>query len=86
MKILRRILLSVLLAGTFGMIPALMVQYSASDFAGHLGSFSVACVFGLQLWATAFLKVEPNLSRTALVGVIVYVLAFYFWLAFHPDN
>jgi hypothetical protein len=32
------------------------------------------------------LKVEPNLSRTALVGVIVYVLAFYFWLAFHPDN
>jgi hypothetical protein len=86
MKIFRRILFFVLIAGAFAAIPSLSYQYSASEFGERFGSFSAASAFGLLLWAITFLNVEPKLTRIGLLVIAIYVLGIYFWMALHPDG
>jgi len=86
MKYFRRALFFVLVIGAAAMIPALSHSLNGSDIGERLGEISVTCAFCLLLWAIAFLNTEQKLTRIGLITVVLYVLVFYFYMAFHPNN
>jgi uncharacterized membrane protein len=84
MKIFRRISFFAFIAGAFGLMLDLMVQPS-SPFSQLLFMFGVVSVFGLLAWPIVFLKEEPELTRVALLILIVCLAILFISIATSPD-
>ena len=77
MKIFRRLLLLILVASMFGSLfwVAFLIPSSGDFF-----SVAIGLVLGVQLWSIIFLKVEPNLTRIALMLILIFT-TLVIWLA-----
>jgi len=78
MKIFRRILFFVLIAGFIEIFVEFKIPYAYVGLRDNLVKIDLVSLFGLQIWSIVFLKVEPTLTRIGLVVTIFWVTALLF--------
>jgi hypothetical protein len=80
MKIIRRVIYGLLIAGT--VVPPVRVLTVNSIDASYLAllmQISVISLIGLALWSAVWLRTEPMLARAALIFLALMVFA-TFWV------
>ncbi len=70
MKIFRRLLFSVLMAGMI-LESFVFARLAFGRAVQWITLVAVLCMIGALVWSMVFLKVEPTLTRVALLAVVV---------------
>jgi len=76
MKIFRRLLFSALMAG-MALEAVVFAQLAFGKGEYWITLVAVLCMIGALVWSILFLKVEPTLTRIALLAVVVLMTTFF---------
>ncbi len=83
MKIFRRLLFSVLMAG-MTLESFVFAQLAFGRALQWIALVATLCMIGALVWSILFLKFEPALTRGALLAVVVLMTTFFVLFLFYP--